>query len=85
MLFVSFLQKSALARGWAMVDVSRKAKLSLPELSRIYSGTRPPSLRIIEHLADAFSETASREGEPYNYAGWAGIMVQLARDDRLSA
>jgi transcriptional regulator with XRE-family HTH domain len=77
--FSGFINKHMVRRSWNMAELCRRSDLTLPELSRVMSGSRPPSMRIIVSLAKAFSEASYRDGEDGldGFDSWAGRLVRL--------
>ncbi len=82
--FSGFINKHMISRSWNLAELCRRSELTLPELSRVMSGSRPPSMRIIVSLAKAFSESSNREGEDGldGFDSWAGRLVRLTADSK---
>jgi transcriptional regulator with XRE-family HTH domain len=81
--FIQLVQTHRKARHWTLAELARRAKLTQPEVSRIESGHRNPTIRIVRGLARAFAEAPSRRrDEPSGYERWLSILVELAEDAR---
>ena len=66
--------------------MARRAGLSQPEVSRMLSGKRLPTLRHVKGVAEALSRSPV-EGlqEPQNYAEWLVLLVNEAERSRKQA
>ncbi len=72
--------------SWSIAELSRRSKLTCPEISRLETGKRTPTLRHVKGLAEAFSSTEKTyEGKPENYAGWITSLVDLGEAARIEA
>ena len=71
-------------RNWPISELARRAKITQPEMSRVVSGVRTPSLRHIVGIAEAFSSSVPREtdGPLVEFEMWAGKLVRLGYDAR---
>jgi len=84
--FPTFVAKSQERRRWNMAELSRRSGISAPELSRVMSGTRQPTLRIVRGLACAFAAAPKTSGyEPHSYPGWFARLGDLAEEGRILA
>tara|TARA_R110000787_G_scaffold35112_1_gene90429 strand:+ start:118 stop:414 length:297 start_codon:yes stop_codon:yes gene_type:complete len=87
--FVRFVKDSRGRRAWNIAELARRAGLTQPELSRVESGQRKPTLRHVKGLSEAFS-TYPVEGslEPEGSAKWwqrLGNLAEQARTDARAA
>ena len=55
--FIRFVSRHRQARKWSIAELARRSSLSQPEVSRIESGQRLPTIRHVKGLAEAFSES----------------------------
>jgi transcriptional regulator with XRE-family HTH domain len=84
--FIRFVSHHRQARKWSIAELARRSALSQPEVSRIESGQRMPTLRHVKGLAEAFSAAPlADESEPNQYSGWLVQLVDLGERARLAA
>ena len=56
------------ARNWSQADLARESGLTQAEISRIESGQRLPTMRIVKGLSEAFSSSTKKTfNEPIRY------------------
>tara|TARA_R100000149_G_C5751232_1_gene60546 strand:+ start:138 stop:488 length:351 start_codon:yes stop_codon:yes gene_type:complete len=81
--FVRFIRTARQGRHWTIAELARRAGLTQPELSRVESGNRMPTLRHVKGLAEAFSAYPQDDSlEPSDYHRWwskLGELAELAR------
>ena len=82
--FCEFVRFHMGERNWPISELARRAKITQPEMSRVVSGIRTPSLRHIVGIAEAFSASTPREtdGPLVEFEMWAGRLVRLGYDAR---
>jgi transcriptional regulator with XRE-family HTH domain len=84
--FGRFLFQHRTARNWSMSELSRRSGLSQPEVSRIESGQRLPTLRHVKGVSEAFSASPIEgANEPKYYADWLVRFVDVAERTRQGA
>ena len=72
--------------AWSIAELARRAELTQPEISRLETGKRTPTLRHVKGLAKAFSSTEKQyEGKLQTYAEWAAALVDLGEAARTEA
>ena len=72
--------------AWSIAELSRRSNLTQPEISRLETGKRTPTLRHVKGLAEAFSFTEKAyEGKPENYDSWIASLVDLGEAARIEA
>ena len=82
--FSKFVNHNRNSRSWTLTELSHRASLSRAEISRVESGTRTPTLRIVKGLAAAFSG-ASVDGDKHStYAEWLTVLVELGEAARIA-
>jgi len=79
--FSRFIAHHRQAFNWSISELARRAKLTSPEISRLESGVRTPTLRHVKGIAQAFS---SVEGDT-SYNDWVGQLVDLGEAARQEA
>tara|TARA_R110002020_G_scaffold289090_2_gene504534 strand:+ start:260 stop:580 length:321 start_codon:yes stop_codon:yes gene_type:complete len=82
--FILFIRQHRTERGWSLAELSRWASLTQPEISRLESGIRLPTLRHVKGLAEAFHST-QKEEVSWGYADWLAKLVDLAEQARKDA
>ena len=84
--FIRFIFQHRTARNWSISEMSRRSGLSQPEVSRIESGKRLPTIRHVKGLAEAFSQApVSGAHEPKDYASWLVLLVDMGDRARQGA
>ncbi len=84
--FSRFLFQHRTARNWSISELSRRSGLSQPEVSRIESGQRLPTIRHVKGVSEAFSSAPVKgANEPKQYADWLVRMVDMAERARQQA
>lgn len=84
--FIRFLFQHRTARSWSISEMARRSGLSQPEVSRIESGKRLPTIRHVKGAAEAFSQAPVKGAhEPSNYADWLVRLVDMAERARQDA
>jgi transcriptional regulator with XRE-family HTH domain len=84
--FIRFVSRHRQARKWSIAELARRSALSQPEVSRIESGQRLPTIRHVKGLAEAFSESPVKDAsEPSKYSGWLVQLVDLGERARMAA
>jgi transcriptional regulator with XRE-family HTH domain len=73
-------------RNWSQADLARESGLTQAEISRVESGQRLPTMRIVKGLSEAFS-ASERKGfnEPVRYEAWIAFLVDLGERVRIGA
>ena len=72
--------------AWSIAELSRRSNLTQPEISRLETGKRTPTLRHVKGLAEAFSSTEKvYEGKPESYDSWIASLVDLGEAARIEA
>jgi transcriptional regulator with XRE-family HTH domain len=80
--FSSFVRQHRESRQWSIAELARRARLTQPEVSRVESSARKPTLRLVRGIAEAFSEAPVGQGEPADYDAWISILVDLGERAR---
>jgi len=81
--YIRFVKRNRQDRNWTLSELARRAGLSHPEISRMETGARMPTIRHVRGLSEAFSGApTSRAGEPTSYESWLAILVDLAERAR---
>ena len=84
--FIRFILQQRKDRSWTISELARRAGLSQPEVSRIESGQRLPTIRHVKGLAEAFSGApVPGASEPQRYADWVCQLVDLGEQARKAA
>jgi len=84
--FIHLVRHHRRSRGWSIAELARRSALTQPEVSRLESGKRTPTLRHVQGLAEAFSATTPKsDDEPQGYEGWVATLVDLGEESRRSA
>ena len=84
--FIRFVRTNRLDRQWSIAELARRAALTQPEVSRLESGVRLPTLRHVKGLSEAFfAAPVSTEGQPQRYADWVTLLVDLGERSRIAA
>ena len=74
------------ARNWSQADLARESGLTQAEISRIESGLRLPTMRIVKGLSEAFSSSTTKSfNEPVRYESWVAYLVDLGERVRVDA
>ena len=74
------------ARNWSQADLARESGLTQAEISRIESGQRLPTMRIVKGLSEAFSSSTKKSfNEPVRYEAWVACLVYLGERFRINA
>ena len=84
--FIRFLFQHRTARNWSISEMARRSGLTQPEVSRIESGKRLPTIRHVKGVAEAFSQApVAGSHEPQDYAGWLVRLDDMAERARQGA
>jgi transcriptional regulator with XRE-family HTH domain len=84
--FVRLVHRHRTTRHWSIAELARRAGLTQPEVSRVLSGQRMPTLRHVKGFSEAFSAAPTAEtGEPTNYEKWLSILADLGERARFDA
>lgn len=83
--FSRFVKHHRSLRHWTQQELANRSGLSCPEISRLESDTRTPTLRHVKGLAEALaSDTKRRAGnDPKPYETWLGLLVDLGEAARI--
>ena len=81
--FMRFVRQHRTFRHWSIAELARRAGLTQPEVSRVESGARQPTLRLVQGIAEAFSGAPANSDEPQGYASWVAILVDLGERSRI--
>jgi|TARA_Y100000004_G_C8808332_1_gene366473 transcriptional regulator with XRE-family HTH domain len=74
------------ARNWSQADLARESGLTQAEISRIESGLRLPTMRIVKGLSEAFASSTKKSfNEPVRYESWVAYLVDLGERVRVNA
>jgi|1_EtaG_2_1085319.scaffolds.fasta_scaffold01098_10 transcriptional regulator with XRE-family HTH domain len=83
--FSRLIRMSRESRSWSVAELARRAGLTQPEVSRVESGARKPTLRHVKGLAEAFAAAPSGKAtEPQKYADWLVQLVDTGERARIS-
>ena len=84
--FAKAVMKYRDTRNWSQADLARESGLTQAEVSRVESGQRLPTMRIVKGLSEAFS-SSSKTGfnEPVRYESWVAYLVDLGERVRINA
>jgi transcriptional regulator with XRE-family HTH domain len=82
--FIKFVKKQRTERKWSLAEMARWAQLTQPEVSRVESGARLPTLRHVKGLAEAFHAT-QHEDSSWGYPDWVARLVDLGERARIDA
>lgn len=80
--FSQFVREHRKNRNWSLAELARRSDLTQPEVSRLETGTRTPTLRHVRGLAVAFSASTTLYEEPTNYGEWISELVDLGQSSR---
>ena len=84
--FVRLVSRHRTVRHWSIAELARRSGLTQPEVSRVLSGQRMPTLRHVKGFSEAFSAAPTTEtGEPVNYEKWLSILADLGERARFDA
>jgi len=73
-------------RNWSQADLARESGLTQAEISRVESGQRLPTMRIVKGLSEAFAASEKRGfNEPVRYESWIAFLVDLGERVRIGA
>ena len=74
------------SRNWSQADLARESGLTQAEISRVESGQRLPTMRIVKGLSEAFSASTTKSfNEPVRYDAWVAYLVDLGERVRIDA
>jgi len=74
------------SRNWSQADLARESGLTQAEISRVESGQRLPTMRIVKGLSEAFSSSTKKSfNEPVRYESWVACLVDLGERVRINA
>lgn len=82
--FITFIRQHRKERGWSLAELARWSNLTQPEISRLESGIRLPTLRHVKGLAEAFHST-QKEALSWGYPDWLAKLVDLGEQARKDA
>jgi|13_taG_2_1085334.scaffolds.fasta_scaffold331063_2 transcriptional regulator with XRE-family HTH domain len=82
--FSRFITRHREARKWTLTELGVRSNLSRAEVSRIESGERQPTIRVVQGLAQAFADAPSGEAEPVGYAAWLVSLVDMGERARVA-
>ena len=80
--FSQFVREHRQNRHWSLAELARRSALTQPEVSRLETGARTPTLRHVRGLASAFSLAKTESSEPKNYGEWISVLVDLGQSSR---
>ena len=80
--FTNFVKQHREARQWSIAELARRAQLTQPEGSRVESGARKPTLRLVRGIAEAFSSSAATIDVVHGYEPWCALLVDLGEEAR---
>ena len=84
--FAKVITKYRDSRNWSQADLARESGLTQAEVSRVESGQRLPTMRIVKGLSEAFSSTTKGNfNEPVRYESWVAYLVDLGERVRMDA
>jgi transcriptional regulator with XRE-family HTH domain len=84
--FSQQVSKFRSTRNWSQADLARESGLTQAEISRIESGQRLPTMRIVKGLSEAFAASEKRGfNEPVRYESWIAFLVDLGERVRIGA
>lgn len=83
--FMRFISQHREARQWSIAELARRAGLTQPEVSRVESGARKPTIRLVRGLAEAFSNSPAAIDVADDYHQWISILVDLGERARIDA
>ena len=84
--FSQQVSKFRSARNWSQADLARESGLTQAEISRVESGQRLPTMRIVKGLSESFaSSTTKSANEPVRYESWVAYLVDLGERVRIGA
>ena len=84
--FAKVITKYRDSRNWSQADLARESGLTQAEVSRVESGQRLPTMRIVKGLSEAFSSTTKGNfNEPVRYESWVAYLVDLGERVRIDA
>ena len=84
--FSKKISKYRNSRNWSQADLARESGLTQAEVSRIESGQRLPTMRIVKGLSEAFSSSTKKAfNEPVRYDAWVAYLVDLGERVRINA
>lgn len=84
--FIRFMRSNREHRHWSLAELARRSALTQPEVCRLESGVRLPTLRHVKGLSEAFySAPVTKEGQPRRYEEWITTMVELGERARIDA
>ena len=85
-LFSRKMQKARDKRNWTQADLARHSGLTQAEISRVESGSRLPTMRIVKGLSEDFSVSSKQQfNEPSRYEFWVATLVDLGERVRSEA
>ena len=74
------------SRNWSQADLARESGLTQAEVSRVESGQRLPTMRIVKGLSEAFASSTKKSfNEPVRYEAWVAYLVELGERVRIDA
>jgi len=84
--FSKTISKYRDTRNWSQADLARESGLTQAEISRVESGQRLPTMRIVKGLSEAFSSSTVKSfNEPVRYEAWIAYLVDLGERVRIDA
>jgi transcriptional regulator with XRE-family HTH domain len=95
--FSRFVKQHRVQRNWSLAELARRSGLTQPEVSRLETCKRTPTLRHVRGLAEAFTDVPTpgsvplviemsgnlQVNEPERYEEWISILVELGERSRV--
>jgi len=84
--FIRFMRHNRTSRQWSLAELARRASLSQPEVCRLESGVRLPTMRHVKGMSEAFFAAPVKiEGQPQRYEEWITTLLELGELARIAA
>jgi transcriptional regulator with XRE-family HTH domain len=82
--FIQFMRQERLGRKWSLAELARRSSLTTPEVCRLESGQRLPTIRLVKGLAEAFCASPIKAGANFTrYEQWLAHLVDLGERARV--